>query len=247
MSEASVMEHREIEERQIVERYLAGRLTAAEEERFEEHYLSCSECLDQLELSQAFRDGLRRAAAEDALKSAAAGRLGVVAWLVRAARSPRTGLLLTAALIVAVLSLGLTLARLGALSERSSELAGRLAEARAPQPNTLVLPLSPERGAPGESPSARLSLPAKPGWIVLALELVDATYPSYRVTLTRPDGETLWTGEGLTPNHRDALTVSLHSSFLAAGDHELRVEGRDPQGNVTLVGRFAFRVLPARR
>jgi len=237
------MEHREIEERQIVERYLAGRLGGEEEERFEEHYLSCSECLDQLELSQAFRDGIRHAATEDALKTEAAGRLGWAAWLARAARSPRTGGLLAAALIVLVVSLGLTLARLGALRERTSELAGRLAEAHAPQANTLVLPLSPERGAAGEPPSARLRLPAEPGWVVLALELDDAAYPSYRVSLTRADGESLWSGEGLTPAPRDVLTVSLHSSSLDAGDHEVRVEGRAADGALVQVGHFAFRVL----
>lgn len=237
------MEHREIEDRQIVERYLAGRLTAAEAERFEEHYLSCPVCLDELELSEAFRDGIRRAAAEDALATATAGRLGGVAWLAGVARSRRAGWLLAAALLVVVLPLGWTAYRLGEAGERNAELAGRLAAARAPQPNVPVLPLSPVRGGPGEPPAARLTLPADPGWIVLSLELYDPRHDSYRVTLADAEGKTLWTGEGLTPNHLDALSVGLHSSLLAAGDYELGVEGVDEPGGTVAAGRFAFRVV----
>ena len=60
-----------------------------------------------------------------------------------------------------------------------------------------------------------------------------ATYPSYRVTLSDADGRILWSGEGLTPSHLDTLTVSLPTSFLGEGDHEVRVEGRDRQGHTT--------------
>jgi hypothetical protein len=238
------MDHPEIEERQVVERYLAGSLGAAEEERFEEHYLSCPQCLEQLELSQAWRDGLRHAAAEDALRSTAAGRLGLAAWLARAARTPRGVRLLAAALVVLTLSLGTTLVGLGVLSQRNSALAGRLAAARAPQPNPLILPLSPERGGADEPPAARLTLPQRPGWIVLSLELERPAYASYRVTLNSPGGETRWRGDGLTPDSRDSLTVALHSTDLSAGDHELRVAGQTADGTTAAVGRFAFRVVP---
>jgi hypothetical protein len=242
------MDHREIEERGLVELYLAGRLDAADEERFEEHYLSCAECLEQLELSQAFRDGLRHAAAEDALRAATAQRLGLAARFARAVRSPRAGALLAAAAVVLAVALGLTLARLGSLGERNADLASQLADARAPQANTPLLALSPERGGAGtgEAPAARLTRPAEPGWVVLSLELGDATRPAYRATLTGPDDVPVWHGDDLHPDGRDALTVSLYTGALADGDHEVRVDGRNADGTWTAVSRFAFRVQPPR-
>ena len=42
----------------------------------------------------------------------------------------------------------------------------------------------------------------------------------------------------------DALTVSLHSSFLSPGDYELVAEG-EGDGDPVAAGRFAFRVLAA--
>jgi anti-sigma factor RsiW len=45
----------------MIERYLAGKLSEAEAEAFEAHYLNCSPCQRELRLAVAIRDGLRRA------------------------------------------------------------------------------------------------------------------------------------------------------------------------------------------
>ena len=116
----------------------------------------------------------------------------------------------------------------------------QLSGALAPQRNTLILPLSPERGGPSADPSARVRLPETASWIVLSLELDRPEAPAYRVSLVDAAGETVWVGDDLSPNHLDSLTVSLHSSSLEEGDYTLRAEaGTAP------AGRFAFRVLPA--
>jgi anti-sigma factor RsiW len=44
--------------RGVIERYLAGRLSEAEVETFEAHYLTCSHCQRELRLAIAIRDGL---------------------------------------------------------------------------------------------------------------------------------------------------------------------------------------------
>lgn len=230
------MEHQEIERNQIVERYLADRLSAGDEERFEEHYLSCQECLDELELSAAFRDGIRVVATEEALTTVVVRRLGVAAWLKRA---PRAGLLAAASLVAVALPLALFVIQRGELRKSNAELA----KALAPQQDTLILALSPERGGHDEAPAARVRLPHTPGWIVLALELDRPEFETYSVTLRNVEGKILWSGEGLSPNHLDALTVSLHSSFLGKGDYELEAEGLQGGGPPTPAGRFAFRAL----
>lgn len=247
MSENGPLHHREIEQRGLVDLYLAGRLDAADEERFEEHYLSCADCLQQLELSQAFRDGLRHAAAEDGLRAATAQRLGLAVRLARAVRSPRVGGLLAAACVVLAVALGLTLARLGSLGSRNADLATQLADARAPQANTPLLALSPERGGATQAPTARFTRPSEAGWIVLSLELHDTTYPAYRAILLGPDGTPLWHGDDLHPDTRGALNLSLYSGALADGDYLVKVDGRTADDTWTPVSRFAFRMQPAAR
>ncbi|HSS50030.1 MAG TPA: zf-HC2 domain-containing protein, partial [Thermoanaerobaculia bacterium] len=96
------MNHAEIEEQQIVDRYVRGTLPAEEVARFEEHYLSCQECLDQLDLAEAMNRGFKRAAGQDAIRVAAARQLAVVAWLARLGRS-RQAAVLAMMLLVAVL------------------------------------------------------------------------------------------------------------------------------------------------
>src|SRR5262245_64967773 len=83
-----------------------GKLSAEEAERFEEHYLSCPECLDRLELAESMQRGFKRAAGEDAARLAAARQLAVVAWLSRLPRSRQMAVLAMALIIVALLPAG---------------------------------------------------------------------------------------------------------------------------------------------
>ena len=109
-----------------------------------------------------------------------------------------------------------------------------------------VFSFSPERGAPaGErEPTQRIRLSGSPEWIVLSLELEPGTGESYRVTLLSGDRE-LWRGDGLEPDPLGSLALSLHSSWLAAGDYVARVEALATTGAPVPVARFPFRVLAA--
>ncbi len=115
------MNHPEIEERQVIDRYLMGKLPPEEAERFEEHYLSCPQCLDQLALGESMQRGFKRAAGQDVAVLAATRQLALFAWLSRLGRSRQAAVLAMALLVVvvAVLPGGLALRRLG---ERDREL-----------------------------------------------------------------------------------------------------------------------------
>jgi hypothetical protein len=116
------MNHADIEEQEIVDRYVMGKLPAAEAERFEQHYLSCPECLDQLDLAESMQRGFKRAAGEDVARLAAvaaARQLALVAWLSRLRRSRQMAVLAMAVFVVAVLPAGLALREAG---ERGREL-----------------------------------------------------------------------------------------------------------------------------
>ena len=100
------MDHATIEDQQIVERYLKGKLSPEETARFEEHYLSCQECLDRLDLAESMERGFKRAAGQDAAELAAVQQvrqLAVVAWLARLGRSRQMAALVMTVLVVAIL------------------------------------------------------------------------------------------------------------------------------------------------
>ncbi len=224
------MDHNHIEEHQVVDRYLMGQLPAEEAERFEEHYLHCQECLDRLQVAEKLQRGFKRATAEDVAKVAAVQRLGVLAWLARAARSPRAGLAAAALLAVVLVPAGL--------------MYRQQSGAFQPQINTVVVTMSPERSAPAadQEPSRVIRLSGAPEWLVLSLELDSPDHERYRVTLSRDGEDGVWQGDGLEPDHLDSLSFSLHSSWLRAGDYVAKVEGLATGGPVP-VAHFSFRVI----
>ena len=236
------MNHPEIEERQVVEHYVAGKLSADDEARFEEHFLLCPTCVQAIRDAERLHRGLRTVAAEDAVarRTAAVGAMAAVAALLRS----RSGALLATALVAAVL-LPTTLllgarqraARLGGeLDSARHELSGtrqELAAAhqdlegeRRPRINTPILTLDPTRD--GEQPLQQISLDPAGEWIVLAVELGEGLDETYTATLGSADGTVIWQSPGLVPSYRGTLSLSLHSSLLPPGHYTLSLEGESP-------------------
>jgi hypothetical protein len=120
LSQSGTMDHDYIEQHHITDRYVLGTLPPDESDRFEEHYLSCQECLDRLELAESMERGFKRAAGQDAARVAATRQIAILAWLSRLGRSRQMAFLAMAVLVVAVLPglLGLREVR-----ERERELA----------------------------------------------------------------------------------------------------------------------------
>jgi len=65
------MDHDYINEHGVVSLYVAGKLSPEERAGFEEHFVDCQQCLEQIEVTAELREGLRQVAKEDA------GRPGV--------------------------------------------------------------------------------------------------------------------------------------------------------------------------
>jgi predicted HAD superfamily Cof-like phosphohydrolase len=82
------MDHDYINEHGVVSLYVAGKLSPEERAGFEEHFVSCQQCLEQIEVTAELRDGLRQVAKEDADRPGAArpdvDRLGVAPQLAPA-------------------------------------------------------------------------------------------------------------------------------------------------------------------
>jgi hypothetical protein len=118
------MDHDYINEHGVVSLYVAGKLSPDERIAFEEHFLDCRQCLEQIETTGDLRAALKQVATEDGGQPAAT-RQGVSP---QPARTPwtvfgvwqRPGLLAYASLIVL---LGLTTTFVTSTRHRDSEVA----------------------------------------------------------------------------------------------------------------------------
>lgn len=255
------MDHTYVEENQIADRYVMGALPADEAERFENHYLSCPECLDRLELTESVQRGFKRMAGQDAANLAAAHQLAVVAWLARLGRGRQAGVLLSALLVLAVLPTGFAIRSTTQLAQAHSTLkqerqrvanAGTLqaeldhereartraeeqaAQALLPRANVTIALLGVERGEP-EGGGQILHPPAN-GLIVFEVPIDPPFQKSYRAIVRNSQGKEVSRVEDLLPNERSALSLSLPAALLPAGAYSLTVE---PGGQ-----RFNFSVRP---
>ena len=258
------MDHQEIENGLIFDRYLKGRLTPEEEERFEEHYLGCAECLDQLEAAQGLERGLRRAFVQDVAEIAAARRLG---WLARLARSPGAGLLAVAAILAVGLptwlafrnsemgrELGQQTLVIDQQKSKTASLENELTRERDTN-QALTERLNQQSGVPtyelsrfrssllgDPEPAQTISLSAVEEPLVFSLPLDQPASGTHRIRLIddenreimRLDRELIREG---------TLAFSVMSSQLEEDDYVVRVESLSPGAEPVTVARFAFRVV----
>lgn len=241
------MDHQIIEQGNVAERYVTGKLSAEEVALFEEHYLDCQACIDRVEDAERLHRGLQRVAAEEAAKSAAVRRLGVLSVLAPLIRSRQGALGMTLLLALVALPAALGLWQLGRLRHELAAVQGDLLAARQPQVNTAIIALSPFRSSALEpGPAYLIQLPAEPGWFVLSLEPGGSTYSAYRATLLAAGETALWQRSALKIDELGTLNLSLHSTFLSPGDYLLRLEGLPAgSGQAVPVARFPLRVIPA--
>src|SRR5262245_49931950 len=97
------MDHIFIEEHNIADLYLLGKLSDEERSRFEEHFIDCQECLERLETTDSFLDGLKRLAIEEAVRPHAYVQAGILAWAARFSRRRQAMLLLSTILLLVAL------------------------------------------------------------------------------------------------------------------------------------------------
>ena len=98
------MDHDYINEHGVVALYVAGRLSPEERAGFEEHFVDCRQCLEQIEVTGELREGLRQVENEDAARAGVAPlgdapQVAPALWAGPASRNPR-GLLAYAMVVV---------------------------------------------------------------------------------------------------------------------------------------------------
>lgn len=95
------MDHLAAEQGNLPDLYVLGKLSLEEQERFEEHFLECPECMNQIEVSASFRKGLGTVVAEEVAKTQALIKIGLAARFRRSVlRHPGLALLVLAAVVL---------------------------------------------------------------------------------------------------------------------------------------------------
>lgn len=184
-------DHTWIDDEQVAERYVLGKLSEADAERFEEHYLHCSACLDRVEAAEGLQQGLARVVAQDVARV----RTGLAAVLVRWSRSRAMPWVASLALLVVMLlPSGYLMVERGELAdqlERSRSETARV-DARVESQTTRIGELEAQadhwrREAESREAEARQRRRPRPSGhtviVTLGPERSAASEPSVRLTL----------------------------------------------------------------
>jgi|GEM_PF-1795162 len=205
------MHHKEAKENMFVDRYLAGQLDAREQRHFEEHFIGCGMCQEELELTERLRTGLRDMAVT--VRSAPPARALPAAGVSAA---PRYAMAASAVLAASLIAAGLGYDGY----KGSGETAGpAVAE---------VFPIHSTRSAAETSSRVRLSSPEAAA--VLLVDPGRTQRHDYRVVVSKLDVDgatTIAEVSGVRPSYEALVAISVPGSMLAPGPHLIQLEGRE--------------------
>jgi hypothetical protein len=199
---------RHIRDTLVIERYLQGKLSAAEEERFEEAYLADPELLAELKLAERLREGFKGLP----LDARAPGPAPRARWF-DFATSPRYGIAASLISALALLASG-ALYLQGPGSGRSPSAAASRAH---------IVPLVAVRG--GGNPNT-IAAPAADEWTILTVDTGLGDYDVYRAALVGADGREIASFDGMRPGDDGAVALGFQGNSLVPGDYEVRLAGR---------------------
>lgn len=212
--------------------YHGGSLSQEEQQRVQDHVVTCRQCLDHLLELDAFtrpeagsEGGVTGASGAADFETAAAWRALRPRLSPGPVKVPRWAVVLAASLTVAVLGLALwTLDQrreIGVLSQR-------LAEVSRPQPGVAIVDLYPPSAVRGEGEAVPVvELPAGTGYATLVINLpAGGRQAGYEVEILDSQGRLLWSGGGLEASRFGTLRLGMPGGFLPPGEHSLRLYGR---------------------
>jgi hypothetical protein len=224
------MDRQYIRDHGVIERYLAGALTADEEQAFEEAYLGDAELLEQIETAERLRDGVK------GLDTAGALERARPPWQ-RAFASPRYAM---AASVLLAVSLGFSTV----LYNENRTLRG--GDSSTPMITRFVA-LESVRG----DNVHQIAAPNEDELLSLLFDAGTVAYDTYRAVITRRDGEQseqIWSRADLASEFNGTtIPVSLPGRMLRPGIYEAKLDGRMndwPAGRFEEISFMRLEVVP---
>jgi hypothetical protein len=228
----------DIQENQLVERYLQGRLSAHEQQEFEELYLARPELLAELELAEKLQQGL-----QDVAASGFESKYGASGPFQSLLRSPQYSM---AASVLMLFAFGLS----GVLYQQLQTTDLTAADQFLPMATAT-------RSGPGAEPANLVRIENRQTWadstVNLGVDQGFETYAVYRATVSRetPDGSLevfrivgLQPGRGLPPGFEEMLSIGIPGQVLPPGDYRILLEGSpvEADGQFQKISVTRFRV-----
>ena len=233
-----------IAEDELIDHYLSGRVSGAERESFESHFLLPPERRKKLRFARALR---RCVAAKGALD---AEGVAEAPEEVREAPRPferRPTFLSTLRARSPALTFSMAAAALLILLVGSWVWMSGTWPRREPR-RILAVTLSPGLAREGGGEVTKVKVGADSDEVQLRLRLEGEEYKSYSAALLSAEGSTVLTGEGLSPEPSDggkAVVFHAPPGALPPGDYQLKLTGVNADGTSERVGSYPFRVLGA--
>jgi hypothetical protein len=230
MESSQVMNHQEAENTKATERYLLREMTEQERLAFEDHYLSCSECLEAVTFGADFLDAGRELGEEQRGQEPVAA-----AWYHRMFSAlgpllkPAPAVALTAAVVLAALS--------AYQQKRITNQQNLIADLKAPsQEFRYVVSGAQRRGSNAIvlSRNERLSL--------LINFVPKHEFTSYRAEITGPGLPTVYSVPVAVTEQDYSVMVSLPAAILADGEYQVNFWGRVQGGQETKLVSNSFEV-----
>jgi hypothetical protein len=244
------MEHSYIDEHSLIDRYVRGTMPSVERAAFEEHFLDCSYCLEQLEIAKSLREAVRISAADLPASPVAARKPSFGTWL-QAIFQWRWGAAVALACLLIVFSPAIVLYQ--QLVRTRSELGqSQVAFVRelenvrktfenAQQSAPAVYALELTRGA---EQVRNIEVPPTPQWMVFSVSIDVSQFPSYRATLHDSSERVVWHNDSIRPASPDAIGISVPSTVFTSGLYTLALEGVAANGSVNSLAKFELRAVP---
>ena len=187
----------------VVDRYLQGRLSASEAAEFEERLAWDQPLVEELELAEQLRDGLRSSGLSGDASGDSSSRGRFRRWWSQPQYAAAASFMLATVLATIVFT---------SLEAPGPHSAGA---------RTDVIPLVAVRG------TARSTITVNKDATTVLLIDESEGYMSYRVSIAGEEmaGGMSWSAEGVIPTYPQSLAISLPPGFLDVGRYVLTVEG----------------------
>lgn len=208
------MDRNYIERHLLVDRYIQGKLEETELDAFEERLVWDTELVDEVELAERLRAGLKdvSVAKADVVEAPGFDLFAAVSGLFAVPQF--------AAAASFLLAMALTI---GVMTSPIVDLDGPPGTAAS---QTDIIPLFATRAFRADV----LSVKVDPGaWTVLLVDVM-GDYPAYRATVRRDESgaDPVWMQDGLLPTYPESLAIGMPGSQLAPGRYVLTIEGAKP-------------------